>query len=278
MADSIIEGGSSIASQLEEGKLRIPPPDPKVKDWPLIGESLHGYWNSASVDFEGTAHKLAPQLKAVASRLVSLVGGLGATIVQMIFALVIAGVLMVTAEGGGRTARIIFRRLGGDDGEALVDISIGTIRSVVKGVIVVALIQSLLSAIGMYVAGVPLAGLWALLILIVAIIQLPPLLILGPVAVYVFSASDSTVISVGFLIWSLLISGSDGFLKPLLLGRGVQVPMLIILVGAIGGMLRSGVIGLFIGPVVLAIGYGLFTAWIASVKEPEAKKLESEAG
>lgn len=277
MADSVIEGGVEINHQLEEGSFKLPPPDPKVKDWPLVGESLYTYWHSASVDLEGTATKFAPQLKALAGKVAALVAGLGATFVQMLFALVIAGVLMVTSEHGGRTARIIARRLGGDEGAAMVDISTGTIRSVVKGVILVAMIQALLSAIGLYVANVPLAGLWALLVMIVAIIQLPPILILGPVAVYVFSATDNTVISVGFLIWSLLVSASDSFLKPLFLGRGVQVPMLVILIGAIGGMLRSGVVGLFIGPVVLAIAYGLFKAWIAGVQEPDGKQLESEA-
>jgi len=132
----------------------------------------------------------------------------------------------------------------------IVAIATGTVRSVVKGVIMVALVQSLLAAIGLWVAGVPAVGLWALLVLVVAVIQLPPILVLGPIAVWVFSANDSTVISVGFLIWSLIVSGSDGILKPIFLGRGVQVPMLVILIGAIGGMLGSGVLGLFIGPSV----------------------------
>jgi predicted PurR-regulated permease PerM len=276
MTDSVIDGGVTIGRQLEDGTFKVPPPDAKVKDWPVVGESLYEYWNSASVDLEGTATKLAPQLKALSARVASLVAGLGATFVQMIFALIIAGVLMVTSEGGDRAARVIAMRLGGDEGVAMVDISVGTIRSVVKGVILVAVIQALLAAIGLYVASVPMAGFWALLVMIVAVIQLPPILILGPIAVWVFSANDSTVISVGFLIWSLLVSGSDSFLKPLFLGRGVKVPMLVILVGAIGGMLRSGVIGLFIGPVILAIGYGLFRAWIAGVQSPEGEGSKPE--
>jgi predicted PurR-regulated permease PerM len=190
------------------------------------------------------------------------VAGLGTAIVQTIFSLIIAGILMMTSEGGGKVARDTARRLAGDDGPPMVDTGIDTIRSVVKGVILVAAIQSLLSAVGMVVAGVPAAALWAALVLIVAIIQLPPILILGPIAVWVFSANDNTVIAVGFLIWSLIVSGSDSFLKPLFLGRGVKVPMLVILVGAIGGMIRAGVIGLFIGPVILAIGYQLFKAWV----------------
>jgi predicted PurR-regulated permease PerM len=277
MTESIVDGAVSIGRGLEEGTLKIPPPSESVKEWPLVGESLYGTWYSASVDLDATTTRLAPQLKELGSRLAAAVAGLGAAILQSIFALIIAGILMITSEGGDRTARAIAMRMGGEEGVAMVDISIGTIRSVVKGVLLVAVVQGLLAAVGLYVAQVPFAGLWALLVVIVAVIQLPPILILGPIAVYVFSANDSTVISVGFLIWSLLVSGSDGFLKPIFLGRGVNVPMLVILIGAIGGMLRSGVVGLFIGPVILAIGYQLFTAWIASVKPAEDKQLESEA-
>ena len=160
------------------------------------------------------------------------------------------------------------RRLAGDTGPAMVDMAIGTIRSVVKGVVLVAAIQGLLAAVGLVVAGVPGVGLWALLVMMLGVMQLPPILILGPIAVWVFANNDSTVIAVIFAVWSLFVSVSDGLFKPLLLGRGVPVPMLVILIGAIGGMLRSGLIGLFIGPVVLAIFHKLFMAW---VHEAEAR-------
>jgi predicted PurR-regulated permease PerM len=136
-----------------------------------------------------------------------------------------------------------------------------TVRSVAQGVLGVALIQSLLAGVGLLAAGVPGAGLWALLVLLLAIVQLPPILILAPIILYVFSVSSTTV-AVIFMIWSILVSMSDAFLKPLLLGRGVEVPMLIILVGAIGGMIYSGIIGLFVGAVVLALGYELFRVWL----------------
>jgi len=110
-------------------------------------------------------------------------------------------------------------------------------------------------------AGVPGAGLWALVVLLLAIVQLPPILILAPIILYVFSVS-STIVAVIFMIWCIVVSMSDAFLKPLLLGRGVEVPMLVILVGAIGGMIHAGIIGLFVGAVVLAFGYELFKAWL----------------
>jgi predicted PurR-regulated permease PerM len=266
LTESAIDEAIALKDGLENGTLEVPPPPAKVQEWPLIGKGLHRLWHNASVDLDATMGKLAPQLKELAAKLASAVAGVGAAIVQSIFAIIIAGLLMMTSTGGSRAAHDIGRRLAGQDGVEIVDISVDTIRSVVRGVLLVAIIQGLLAAIGLYVASVPAVGLWTLLVMIVAVMQLPPILILGPIAAWVFSANDSTTISVGFLIWSLIVSGSDGFLKPIFLGRGVKVPMLVILIGAIGGMLRSGVIGLFIGPVILAIGYQLFVAWMAEVR------------
>jgi predicted PurR-regulated permease PerM len=119
----------------------------------------------------------------------------------------------------------------------------------------------------MLVAGVPAAGVWALFILVLAIAQLPPLLVLLPAIIYVFSTGDSTTTAVIFTIWSVLVSFSDAALKPLLLGRGVEAPMLVILLGAIGGMIHSGIVGLFLGAVILALGYKLLLAWLAEGEE-----------
>lgn len=136
----------------------------------------------------------------------------------------------------------------------------------------VAVIQAILAGVGMLVVGVPGAGLWALLVLVLAVVQLPPLLILGPVMVYVF-ASVETVPAVLFALWGILVSVSDAFLKPLLLGRGVDIPMLVILIGAIGGMMSSGIIGLFVGAVILALGYKLFMAWLTQDVDADAGDL-----
>jgi len=140
---------------------------------------------------------------------------------------------------------------------------------VANGVLGVAVVQAVLSAIGLSLADVPAAGLWAGLILILAVAQLPPLVILAPAIIYVGATSDSTMTQVLFTIWSLVVSFSDAFLKPMLLGRGLDIPMPVILIGAIGGMLRAGIVGLFVGAVVLATGYMMFTAWL---QEPEAQQ------
>jgi predicted PurR-regulated permease PerM len=278
LTESLVDGSVELVHRLESGTLVIPPPPEDVQTWPVIGESVYKTWLSASVDMAATAAKLAPQLAELGSKLASALAGVGGAVVHTVFALIIAGILMMTSQGGSRAAHAVARRLAGEHGPAMVDLSSDTIRSVVKGVILVALIQGLMSAVGLWVAGVPGVGLWALLVMVVAVIQLPPILILGPIAAWVFSANDNTVIAVGFLIWSLIVSGSDSFLKPMFLGRGVQVPMLVILIGAIGGMLQSGVLGLFIGPVILSIGYTLFTAWVAEeglIPKPQANSAEA---
>jgi predicted PurR-regulated permease PerM len=234
-----------------------------VKTWPVIGERLYTTWSAANQNLEAALEKLQPQLKTLGSWLIRQFTRLGGAGVQTLIALIIAGILMMNAGGSGRLSRAIGKRLAGDKGVEMVDLSSATIQSVVKGVVLIALIQGVLAGIGMVVMDVPLAGLWALLVLIVAVIQLPPWLILVPVIIYVFSTSDNTVANVIFAIYALVVSGADAFLKPLFLGRGVEVPMLVILIGAIGGMLAAGVIGLFVGAVILAVGYKLFDAWVA---------------
>ncbi len=142
-----------------------------------------------------------------------------------------------------------------------------TVRSVASGILGVALIQALLAGLGFLVAGVPAAGLLTLICLVFGVIQLGVVIVLIPVVIYLFSTAD-TVTAVGFLIWAALVAPVDNVLKPILLGRGVDVPMLVIFVGAIGGFLNAGIIGLFIGAVVLALGYKLFLAWLARTRRP----------
>ena len=262
LGDSLLEATVGIVKKAEAGTLVIPAPTELVKTWPLVGERVHALWHGASMDLEGTIAKLQPQVQDLGQAIVSGVSDIGKALVQTLLAIVIAGLLMLNAEGGSRAARGIAGAIAGDGGSRIVDTGIGTIRSVVKGVVLVALIQGLLAAVGLVVAGVPGAGLWSLLVMIVAIVQLPPLLVLGPIAFWVFANHDSTALAVFFAVWSLLVSLSDGVLKPLLLGRGIPVPMLVILIGAIGGMLRSGLLGLFIGPVVLALFHQVFMAWV----------------
>ena len=272
LSDSIVGGATGLKNGLENGTLTVPPPSASVKEWPAIGERVYESWLQASVNLQSYGAKHAEQVKSLTAFLAGSIAALGGAVVQTIFSLIIAGLLMMNAMGGGRIAFTFAERLGGPKGRELTTMSIATIRSVVRGVLLVAMIQGLMSAAGLVVAGVPAAGFWALLVMIVAIMQLPPILILGPIAAYVFSANDSTVISVAFLVWSIIVSMADGFLKPIFLGRGVAVPMMVILVGAIGGMMTAGIIGLFIGAVIFALGYKMIEFWMEGGKQQDPIK------
>jgi len=266
LAESSISGLRNAATSMESGEVLIPPPDESVADWPLIGDRTFKIWSGAARNLEGTLNKYNSQLTQVGKSIAGFAGGAVAGAFGFIISTIIAGVLLMSASGGHQAARNIAASfVGTDGGDNLVDLSILTVRSVVKGVLGVAVVQAILSAIGLVAIGVPAAGLWAGAILVLAIIQLPPLLILGPIAVWVFSTADPVPATI-FLVYALFVSVSDTFLKPMFLGRGLSTPMLVILIGAIGGAMASGVMGLFIGAVILALGYELLIAWMAPDK------------
>ncbi len=259
---SMVETAQELAGKMQEGALQIPAPSEKVADWPIVGESLYKLWNGASVNLMDTLSQFAPQLKTAGTWLLTTVAGAGGSVLQFIISIIIAAVFIANADNEKLFSHSLFVRIAGETGKGFAELAGATMRSVAQGVLGVAFIQSILAGIGLLVMDVPGAGLWALLVLLIAVMQLPPILILGPIMIYVFSVAD-TVPAVLFMIWGFLVSGSDAFLKPMFLGRGMDIPMLVILIGAIGGMMMSGIIGLFIGAVVLAIGYKLFIAWLS---------------
>jgi len=268
LSESAINNSETLAKQMEEGTLSIPPPSDEVKAWPLVGEKLHNAWSLASNNLSAALSKYKDQLKKFAKWVLSAAAGAGAGLLQFIVSIIIAGMLLVYAKSGTEAVEKVSERLVGEQGgKTFVAMAGATIRSVAQGVLGVAVIQAVLAGIGMLVIGVPYAGIWTLLILLLAIIQLPTIIILGPIIVYVFSIT-TTVPAVIFMIWSLVVGVSDSFLKPLLLGRGLDVPMLVVLLGAIGGMILSGIIGLFVGAVVLAVGYKLLMIWLNEGIEP----------
>lgn len=259
LMESAIGGIKTLAAELESGIFKIPPPSENVAGWPIIGKPVYEAWKLASVNIEGATKAFEPQIKEFGSKILSGILGLGSTILLTLVSIIIAGALMAKADSAELVARKAFKILIGKRGEGFTELAGATIRSVVQGVLGVAFIQSVLSGIVMLIFNIPLAGLWALIVLFLAIIQLPPLLILLPVAVYGFSILDTTS-AIIFLVLCVIISLSDALLKPIFLGRGVDVPTLVILLGAIGGMMLAGVIGLFVGAVVLAIAYKVYQA------------------
>jgi predicted PurR-regulated permease PerM len=276
LTGSSIATAQKLAAGLEAGTLTVPTPNENVAEWPLIGKRTHAIWSDASTNLESTLKKHSDQVKAFSSWLFKSIASTASGILGFAVSIIIAGVLMISAEPSYQAFRAIGHRLAGKRGADFTDLSVATIRSVAKGVLGVAFIQTLLAAVGLMVMDIPGAGIWASIILVLAIAQLPPILVLGPIAIWVFSTAEPVPATI-FLVYSLFVSFSDAVLKPLLLGRGVNVPMLVILLGAIGGMITSGIIGLFIGAVILALGYQLFTFWLRGEEEQaEANEVASE--
>jgi predicted PurR-regulated permease PerM len=264
----------SLAHNLNEGTFSVPAPNPGVADWPVIGSKTYEIWSTAASNIDAFLDKYDTQLRDLAQRIFGFASGMLVGILQFVLSTIIAGALLLQSRSGYEATREIMASLvGSERGTKFTDTSILTIRSVVKGVLGVAVAQALLSAVGLYLIGVPAAGLWAGAVLILAIVQLPPILVLGPIAFWVFSVAEPVPATI-FLVYSIIVSVSDAFLKPMLLGRGLETPMLVILIGAIGGAIAMGIVGLFIGAVILALGYELLVTWMA----PDAPEQEAEAG
>ncbi len=268
LSGTVIKTSQTLTHTMEDGKITVPPPTENVKEWPIIGEKAYAFWDSASHNLKTT---LAPYHDKIQKLIKSLISALGSgigTIFMFVGSMIIAAVFLIGSEGSVKFYNDILRRLVGDKGEEWAMLSALTVRSVVMGVLGVAVIQAFFALIGMVAMGIPLSIVWAVAIMFLTIIQVPALLIIGPMIAYVFSQGSGTA-EIVFTIYMLIVGASDGVLKPMLMGRGVDIPMLVILIGAIGGMMLMGMMGLFIGAVIFALAYKLFDLWIAEVQEPE---------
>jgi predicted PurR-regulated permease PerM len=258
----MLGGLKNLHTGIETGELQIPAPSVSVQDWPVIGEKAYSIWSEASQDLEAAIERRGDQIKELVGKLLKRMGSSLLGVLMFVVALIIAGALMTFAESCASAAHRIFVRIGGlKPGGEWAPMTVATVRNVLKGVIGVAIIQTTLVAIGLFVAGVPGAPLWSVIVLFLAIAQLPPLIVLAPIMAWMFSTADTTT-AVIFTVYQLVAGASDSFLKPLLMGRGLDIPMPIILIGAIGGMISMGIIGLFAGAVVLSIWYKLFELWM----------------
>jgi predicted PurR-regulated permease PerM len=268
LTSTLVDFVMGVGTDFAEGTLVIPPPPERILEWPLVGEPITEFWKLANQNLEGALLKAQPQLEAASTWLLEAAAGAGGGLLQFVISVVLMGAFLARDEDGARIARAISTRLVDARGPQLVELARATVRSVARGVLGVAMIQALLAGLGFLALGIPGAGLWALLVLLLAVVQLPPALILIPVALYAFSVETAWV-AVIFAIWNVAIALMDNVLKPILMGRGVEVPMLVIFVGVIGGFLSFGIIGLFLGAVVLAIAYQLVRAWLGDSLELE---------
>ncbi len=260
LLDSVIDEVKLLKNDFVAGKLSIPPPTDKVKTWPIVGEQAYDIWNSASVDIEGTIKRYKEPLGEIGSKLAKGILGAAGGVLQMVISLIIAGVLLVTTSAG-ESIRKFFRKVAGESGDELSDITTKTIGNVVKGVIGVAVILSFLIGGGLVLAGIPYAGILTILIFVLAVLQLPTIVVVIPVLIYMFSHME-TGTAILWSIFFILAGMSDNVIRPILLGKGAPVPMLIIFIGVAGGFILMGFIGLFTGAIVMSLGYTLFSAWL----------------
>jgi len=266
----------SIASSAERavvlaksGGFHIPPPAESVAGWPLVGKRLYAFWLQASTDLTSLAQQFAPQLRSATRTMLGKLAGLGIGLLMFMAALVIAGIFMAYAQAGHRSAvRIASRIFGEGKAHRITALCTATVRAVAQGVVGIAFIQMLLIGVGFVLMGIPGAGLLALAVLLLGIMQIPATLITLPVIVFAFVTQGASVATIVLSIYVFLAGLVDNVLKPLLLGRGVDVPMPVVLIGALGGMVTGGIIGLFIGPVLLAVGYQLFWQWVDEQSPP----------
>jgi len=273
LSGALIDEVQDLSTRVEQDTFTIPLPPASVKKWPLVGEKISTFWTNASKEPKETLRRVRPELEKMGKWLITTVAGTSITILMFIFSIIIAGVFLATANKGRRAAEAIFTRLLGENGKSMTDLAQATVTSVVNGILGIAILQAILSGLGFMVMDIPGAGALALLCLVLAVVQIDILIILIPLSIYAFS-TDTTIVAIAFLIWNIAVGLMNNVLKPILLGRGVQAPMAVIFIGAIGGMLAHGIIGLFIGAVVFVLGYTLFMVWL---DEAETQDSESTA-
>jgi predicted PurR-regulated permease PerM len=260
LGGTLVDSMQTLIASIKDGKLTIPPPPQSVGTWPIIGPPLNSIWSLAATNLTAALDRFMPQIKAIVPLLVSASADLGLTALQFVLSILVAGVLLAKAKAGTAGASSLFSRLFGNKGCEFEELTGSTIRSVTTGILGVAVIQSFFATLGFVFVGLPGAGVWAIAFLIAAVLQLG-VVVLVPAVIYVFAVASTTK-AVIFLIWCAVVALMDNVLKPMLLGRGVAVPVAVIFLGAIGGFVAMGLIGLFIGAIVLSVGYRLFLAWL----------------
>lgn len=261
----LAENVKTLVERFGEGTIAIPEPMETVKAWPVIGAQIYEAWHRASTDLKQLLLEAAPQLKSLGTLLLGVVGNSSVNLIKFFMAVIASGFLLISGPSIVVWARRVLRELVTARGEEFIDLAGATIRNVSRGVIGIAVLQALLAGIGLMVVGFPAAGLLSFLVLLLGILQIPAL-VLVPIIVASWFMMGSTP-AVLFSLYMAAVSALDNVLRPLVMARGLSVPMLVILVGVLGGIIAHGIIGLFVGPVVLSIVWQLLINWTKSATE-----------
>ena len=258
LTESLIVSTQALS---DSGGLTLMAPPEQVAQWPLIGARVFDIWQRAATNLPDVLDDFEPQIRAMGSWLLDTVANTGIGILQFLASFVIAGILLAYSAKGAAIAAMLANRLVGKRGGEFAELCSRTIRNVALGIVGVSILQAAGLGLGFLVIDLPGAGLLALLALVLCIVQIGPGLVSIPAIIYVFWTVD-TLPAVVFAIWTLVMTMADGVLKPLIFSRGATVPAVIIFLGAIGGLLAYGIIGLFLGAVILSFGYKLYEAWL----------------
>ncbi|MFK4726671.1 putative PurR-regulated permease PerM [Bradyrhizobium niftali] len=256
-----VDGVKDFADELAAGDLAIPSPPAAIKTWPLIGAPLYEFWDQASTNLRAVLQRIAPYLKPFAGTLLGIVGDAGVGTVKFLLSVVAAGCLFPYGPQLVAAGRSFLSRIVPEQSEHFLDLAGATIRAVAQGVIGIAVIQALLAGIGFKLAGIPIAGLLALLVLLLSIVQIGGAIIMLPVIIWIWTDKDVTT-ALMLTLFLGIVSILDNILKPMVMGRGLTTPTLVILIGVIGGTIGHGILGLFIGPIILSVSWELAVAWI----------------
>ena len=263
LVNQLVDGVRFLAENIQAGDLSIPPPSESVEDWPLIGTWLYEKWSELSGDMSESLKGFMPQIMAWGERTLGALANTGLGILHFAASIIIAGIFLVFFERGSESGRRVFQKVVGERGDEFMGISLQTIRNVATGVLGVAVIQTTLMGLGLILADIPLAAVWIVLVLVMTVAQIPVLLFNIPLIIYLFAYMDP----LPAILWTLyfLVMGMiDNLLKPLIMGKGSDVPMLVIFLGALGGFMAFGFIGLFLGSIVLSLAYKLYLTWIST--------------
>jgi predicted PurR-regulated permease PerM len=261
ITESMFVGIMHFRDMYQSGVPLITPPGDTVKDWPAIAQPIVNLWQSASENLHGLLIQHKDQLKELGVWLLAAISGFGKGVLEFLFSILIAAVFLVFSESLTNSSIKVFKKLAQTKGENFASLTIETVRSVVVGILGVAAIQAAMAGVAFYVADVPFAGLWTILCLMLSVIQIGSWPILIPMTVYVYTTTTPLNATL-FAIWMIIVASTDNFLTPILMGRNSSVPMLVLLIGSMGGFITIGFLGLFLGAVILSIGYKLFITWL----------------
>ncbi|MEZ2132822.1 MULTISPECIES: AI-2E family transporter [unclassified Sinorhizobium] len=277
IALNFAEAAQAFFARLTSGTFVVPTPPQSVREWPLIGERAYAAWSLASTNLAATLKQFEASLLQVGSAALGQIASIGGGLVSFVVSVILAGFLFRPAPRLAEGVRSFARRIAGDRGVGFVNLAGATIRNVARGVIGVALLQAFLCGLIFVLFGVPAPGVITFAILILCIVQIGPALILLPLIVWAW-ATWTSLPALVFMLLLIPIMIIDNVMKPLLVARGLSTPMLVILVGVIGGTLSHGLVGLFLGPIVLSVFYDLLVAWVWSPPQISDEDRLAESG